>query len=122
MLNNLLIDPARRRRAALWLTLLAGVLVGVGALWPMPDIPGPPGSDKTMHILAFFALVLPTATLSPRLLVWVLPLAVLYGGAIEIVQPYFGRERELLDLVADSVGAGLGSLAGLVLFRGIVSG
>ncbi len=38
------------------------------------------------------------------------------GGFIELLQPYFNRSGEWLDFVADTVGVGLGAVAGL-LFR-----
>ena len=70
-------------------------------------------SDKLLHMIAFMGLVLPCAVLTPRLLKFVVPFAVTFGAAIEIIQPYVGREAEFLDFVADSVGIGIGVMIGV---------
>ncbi len=73
--------------------------------------------DKVLHFLAFFAIVLPAITVRPRAWVWVLPLAIALGGAIEIIQPYFGRSRELGDFIADALGAGAAVIVGHMVSR-----
>ena len=73
------------------------------------------GSDKLYHFIAFAALVLPCALLYARTLIWVLPAAILFGGAIELIQPYVGRGRELADFGADAVGVVIGAALGLSL-------
>ena len=72
-------------------------------------------SDKIAHGFAFFALILPIATLRPRHLWWVLPSAAVLGAAIEVLQPYVNRRAEWADLGADLAGLMLGVCAGLVL-------
>lgn len=72
-------------------------------------------SDKTYHSIAFSALVFPTALLYARSLFWILPLAFLFGVAIELVQPYMGRGAEAADVLADFVGLGVGTITGLAL-------
>lgn len=74
-----------------------------------------PGSDKLYHTLAFAALAFPCAFLYARTLVWVLPMALFFGGAIELIQPYVGRGAELADFAADAVGVILGATLGLTL-------
>ena len=115
ILSNLVGDPTERRRFALGLTLVISFIVGLGALWPLPSLPGPPGNDKTMHVLAFAAIALPASVLKPRLLIWIAPLAIAYGGAIEFIQPYVGREKELMDFIADAIGVVSGAAAGLAM-------
>ncbi|QGX97383.1 VanZ family protein [Roseovarius faecimaris] len=93
------------------LTALIGGVIAYGTLMP-PGPPGPPLplTDKQMHALAFFSLVLPLGWVRPR---WALGLALVafaFGGAIEIVQPQVGRSGEWADLWAD----GLGIVAGLL--------
>ena len=73
------------------------------------------GSDKLHHFIAFGALVLPCALLYARTLIWVLPAAIMFGGVIELIQPYVGRGRELADFGADAVGVVIGAAIGLTL-------
>ena len=79
-----------------------------------------PGTDKLYHFIAFTALVFPCALLFARTLNWVLPAALLFGGAIELIQPYVGRGGELADFVADALGVFIGAALGLTL-RAIVT-
>lgn len=103
-----------RQALGLALTAVVAVTVVLTTLMPSAYVPGPPGGDKTMHLLAFAALTLPTACLAHRHLTWVLPFAIVLGAAIEIIQPAFGRHRELADLYADSAGALAGVGVGLM--------
>ncbi len=52
----------------------------------------------------------------PRDAFWLLPLAVLYGGLIELIQPYVNRWAEWEDFLADSIGAITGTTIGLAIF------
>lgn len=87
------------------LALLAATLV---LLDPRGGALGPsfPFDDKVQHV-ALFALLAMLAALAyqdkPR---WGIFLAlVLYGAAVELAQARTGRSPELLDLVADALGA-----------------
>lgn len=110
---------SRKYPAIFWIALLLtgviGLAIGLVTLTPMPALPGPPGNDKAAHAFAFAVLTLPISLLAPRSLIWLMPLALAYGGAIELIQPYVGRSRELADLIADGVGI----LAGAALGRGL---
>ena len=106
---------AARRRAALGGTAVLAVAIGLLTLLPVSAPPGLPGADKSYHVLAFAALALPCALFHPRLLVWILPGAVLYGGVIELIQPSVGREGEWADFCADALGAGAGFLLGSIV-------
>ncbi|MDB5745133.1 MAG: hypothetical protein JWR68_3448 [Polaromonas sp.] len=67
------------------------------------------GWDKTNHLLAFSVLAVLGLQAYPGRLVVVLMGLLVYGGLIEILQ-FFTPDRaaEWTDLVADSVGLGLG--------------
>lgn len=94
-------------RAAAW-----GVVLGLLILMLTPHVrvPGPEAfADKVWHVLGFLAITL-SLQVGP---VWrdrlgAALLAVLIGAGVEVVQDWLGRERSLLDLVADAVGAGIG--------------
>ncbi|MCB1339730.1 MAG: VanZ family protein [Pseudooceanicola sp.] len=103
------------RRIALLATLGVAMFIAYATLTPMPHVPGPPGADKAGHLVAFALLTLPLAVVAPRHLLWLLPLGIAYGGAIELIQPHVGRSRELADFLSDGAGAVIGSVAGLAL-------
>jgi hypothetical protein len=50
-----------------------------------------------------------------RHLVWILPLALIFGGAIELIQPNFEREASWADFQADLLGIAAGAIFGLAL-------
>lgn len=105
---------------AVWLGLSLALTLVIGVLTLMPQPVRPMrlhGIDKLYHLLAFAALTFPTGFLRPRMLVAAGVLALLYGGAIEIIQPAVGRSRELADLLADGVGILLGIALGLAARR-----
>lgn len=97
-------------------TLLVAIFIGIGALMPMSGAPGPDGGDKVLHFLAFAILVMPITLSGPRQLIWAAPAALVYGGAIEIIQPFVGRSREMGDLLADGLGIVVGAVVGIVIY------
>lgn len=105
----------RRRAAAIGLTIIVSITIGILTLVPMELDPAVPGGDKSHHFLAFAALILPCAALYPRALFKCVLAATIYGGLIEIVQPYVGRTGELADFVADVCGIGAGAVLGLMV-------
>ena len=86
-----------------------------------------PGSDKVVHFIMYGGL---TATfcfdyyrrcadlLKPRLLVVALVAAIALGAMMELLQSYMGvgRTGDVIDLVANSLGALAGILAGHKIF------
>ena len=90
-------------------TIVLALIIAVLTLAPMPS-GGPSGSDKLYHILAFACLAFPLPLVRPRLTIWVVVGVIAYGGAIELIQPFFGRQAEWADLVADGIGAILGAV------------
>ena len=97
------------------MTLVLGGLIAALTLAPISG-PDMPGSDKLYHVLACAALAFPLTFARPRFMVPVALAVVVYGGLIELIQPYVGRSREWADLFADALGAmsgaGLGALFG----------
>jgi VanZ family protein len=68
-------------------------------------MPGGPAFQKMYHGLAFGAIAFVATLAFPRQVVWIILVTSLYGGAIELIQPYLGRNGNLPDWVADTVGA-----------------
>lgn len=99
----------RRMAIGSAVTLVLAVIIAVLTLAPMPS-GGPAGSDKLYHVLAFACLAFPLPLVRPRWTVWVILGVIAYGGVIEMIQPFFGRQAEWADLVADGVGAILGAI------------
>lgn len=98
----------RRMAVGSAVTTVLAVIIAVLTLAPMPS-GGPAGADKIYHVLAFACLAFPLPLVRPRFAVWVILGVIAYGGVIEVIQPFFGRQAEWADLVADGVGAILGA-------------
>lgn len=64
--------------------------------------------DKLYHMLAFAGIVLPCALFYKRSLIWLVPGLIGFGAAIELIQPFVGRDGDWVDFLADVVGIGLG--------------
>ncbi len=117
----------RRQRLVFWSrvgAVLASVIaLGIlyGTLHPKP--PGPPlygNLDKVVHFLAFFTLVFVAVLTRPGRWRWMLPLAVAFGGVIELIQPRFGRQADWGDFWANNAGAVSGAVLGVVLGRVLI--
>ncbi len=74
-------------------------------------------SDKIYHVVAFGVLAFPMAYLRPRWLMLAVPAYLAFGGLIEILQPFVGRDRSLGDWLADLIGLGIGVVIGLAAGR-----
>jgi VanZ family protein len=95
---------------------------------PQSSTPELAFSDKLAHFGAYAGL---TALLSLALsyqrkwrrfaanpFVWAAAIATIYGGFDELHQAFIpGRSCELLDFVADAIGAGLGAAIGAAVIR-----
>jgi len=93
------------------LTITLGLLIAFLTLAPVSG-KNVPGSDKLHHLLAFMALAFPLPFARPSLVLPVILGVSAYGGLIEIIQPFFGRNADWGDFVADFIGASLGGLLG----------
>ena len=104
---------ARQALALFVTTILAGIIVYL-TLTPTPlrETTEDLLLDKAYHAIAFAALVFPAAFLYRSCLIWLIPAALVFGAAIELIQPYVGRSAQLADFVADVIGVTLGLLIG----------
>jgi len=96
----------------------AGALVATLSLAPGATLPATSIGDKMEHAIAYAVLGLLGATSSGRgTMRTILGLAA-FGLIIEGLQTFSpGRSPDLLDAVADAIGAGLGGAAAIVLRR-----
>ena len=67
-------------------------------------------SDKVLHLFAYCLLVLPISLerIFSRFSVFLFALA--YGGCIELIQPFTGRQADIMDFFANAAGIILGIL------------
>lgn len=87
--------------------MLLMVCIALASLTPLPELPAP-GSDKLHHFIAYGLLALPVSLVSPKSLWYWLVIFVVFGGAIELVQPYVNRYGEWFDWVANIGGIFIG--------------
>jgi len=100
------------------LTLIVTAALTVAMLWPINQPPpAPDGTDKLVHLIAFAALAFPLARTRRFGLIAVFVGASVFGGLIEVLQPYFGRSADMQDWIADIAGVGLGIVLALVYRR-----
>ena len=100
------------RLLSLWLFWPGELLIGWGELTPHPPNLGSlVGWDKHEHFTAYFGLAsMATMMLGSRSkLVWAILGIILFSGALEILQGYTGRDPDIMDFTANSIGA-LGGL------------
>ncbi|HEY2837075.1 MAG TPA: VanZ family protein [Rhizomicrobium sp.] len=111
------------RLLSLWLFWPGVLLIAWGELTPNPpQMNGLFGWDKAEHFIAYFGLAsMATLVIGFRSrLAWAILGVILLGGALEVVQYFAGRDAELMDFVANTLGALAGTLAGalfLILFQ-----
>lgn len=97
-------------------TLIVLVFITVMSLWPLEELPGVPGSDKTHHIIAYAVLMLPTALRRPNHWKLIGLSFVVYGGTVELLQPYVNRYGEWWDMAANTIGILCGLLLAELIF------
>ena len=102
------IADLRTRNIDIYATVVIAVLIGLATLTPVEELPAVSGSDKLYHLISFAILTLPIAVIRPKALWVIFILSVVYGGAIEVLQPLVDRNCELADFLADASGALLG--------------
>lgn len=104
-----------RRAVFFFSTTVLLVIIAILTLGPVTALNTIPGNDKIHHLTGFAALLVPCAFLYGRALYYILPGSILFGGMIELLQPYVNRNGEWADFGADAIGAMLGSAIGLAL-------
>jgi VanZ family protein len=101
-----------------WLFWPGALLIVWGELTPdPPDLSLVLGWDKAQHFIAYFGLAaMATMVLGlNRRLIWAVLGIILLGGALEILQGYTGRDPDILDFLANSIGALFGTLTAILV-------
>jgi VanZ family protein len=112
--------PETLHRPALLLSVMIACAIAALSFVPVVELPGPAQPQTTQaahtqHLVAYGALVFPALATRPASALWVLPAALAWGAAIELLQPFVGRERSLEDVIANGVGIGIGTAAGVAV-------
>jgi VanZ family protein len=117
-MNDITLPLLQNRTPLLLLSLGLAATVAALTLMPQASMPvGPQGVDKLYHMVAFAALIFPTAMLRPKSCLRFGCLAIVYGGIIEAIQPVFGRSADMSDFWADGLGVAMGIFLGLAARR-----
>lgn len=102
---------------AWWATAMIAALLCVLTLSPQTASGAGSNLDKAYHFIGFGVLALPLCLAYPRR-VWTVVLGVtVFGGMIELLQPFVGRGAEWLDLLSDALGGTAAALFARVLRR-----
>lgn len=109
--------PLRLRRLVRWAFVPAIALVVWGELKPHLNVHPP--WDKALHFIAYFGLAgMATVALGRlRPAICAAVALAMFGGILEIVQGYVGRDTEWGDEVSNIIGVCLGLAAGLLILR-----
>lgn len=110
----------KQSKLAIGLSLLMAAVISMLTLTPVspPPLGAMPHSDKIYHTIAFAVLALPLSFFRPGWLIVAIPVYAAFGGIIEVIQPFVGRESDIADWIADLAGIGLGILAGRITALG----
>ena len=104
-------------RVGLSATLLVSLAICAGTLTSFSNADSFLGDDKLHHVIAFTCFVLPMILVSPKYWRAMITFSLIFGGVIELAQPYVNKTGEPMDLLANSVGAIIGIVMGAALFR-----
>ena len=108
------------RLLSIWLFWPGLALILWGELTPHPpDLGAIFGWDKLQHFTAYFGLASMATMvigLKPKLPPTILDI-ILLGGFLELVQGFTGRDPDIWDFVANSIGALSGWGVGFFLWR-----
>ena len=104
------IPDLRERNIDIYLTVVIAFVIGLATLTPVEKLTVVSGSDKLYHLLSFAILTFTIAMVRPKAVWWILILSLIFGGAIEVLQPLVNRSFEVADFSVDECGALLGIL------------
>ncbi len=115
-MKPVVLPELRYRRMWFGVGVLMALVVLVVCLVPGQNLPDVRLSDKSEHVLAFLLLSFWFGSIVVRRdLLWLVVALVAFGGLIELAQGamHLGREADLRDLLADTVGVLLGQALAL---------
>ena len=101
---------------AVYLTLGMAIIILFFSLLPLEGEKKILISDKFFHFVAYGLLILPVSLerVNSRLLIFLFAMS--YGGFIELIQPFWGREADIVDFWSN-IG---GIIFGILIAQGII--
>ena len=96
-------------------TIFLLLVIAFLSLYPLPKLPEFQGTDKTYHLVAYFLLELALGLKKPNKWVLFIFLFIIFGGVIEMIQPYVNRYGEWWDFFANTIGVISGFFVGVIL-------
>jgi len=99
-------------KAGITLTVIMGLAIIMTTLSPIADVLNVTTEDKVYHVLAFALFVMPMMWVSTKFWRYMIAASVILGAGIEVMQPYVNQVGDVMDLVADVMGAILGVITG----------
>lgn len=106
------------RTLSLWLFWPGVLLIVWGELAPNPDLDIGLGWDKLQHFTAYFGLAsMATMILGPKPRPFIILDIILLSGLLELLQSFTGRDAEMLDFAANSLGALCGFAVAQLVWR-----
>ena len=111
--------PILLRTLSRWLFWPGVLLIIWGELTPSPpDLTAGLDWDKLQHFTAYFGLAsMATMILGPKPRPFIVLDIILFSGLLELLQSLTGRDPEIADFAANSIGAVCGFAAGLLVWR-----
>ncbi len=96
------------------MTLVILFVISFLSLLPADELPKVVGSDKLHHFIAYTGLIFFVALRKPSYWwVWGF-IFIVWGGGIELIQPYVNRYGEWLDFLVNTLGILCGVLLGFL--------
>ena len=93
----------------LYLTIILALLILFLSLKPQSEVDTKfLVSDKLLHLFAYSFMILPVSLEKKFSHFSVFLSALAYGGCVELIQPFTGRESDIMDFFSNAAGIILG--------------
>lgn len=112
--------PSWLVRPSIIATLSTLAAISVASLSPVGSAGDPGSADKSMHVFAYSLAILPLVAVPSRPRFGIALVALVWSGAIELLQPLVGRTASFSDLMANAAGVLLGLSVTVLLRRVLV--
>ena len=103
-------------RYGVLLSMALLIVITIYSLTPITEEPTQNGWDKVMHIFAYLCFSFPISVSYYPRTKYIALFTILWGAGIECIQPFFGRQADIIDAFSNALGSYLGiALASLVV-------
>ena len=94
-------------------TVALAAPIGLATFILAQKLPDAPGADKSHHVIACAALVLPMSFAKPHQVWKYAVYGIMSGTLIEHAQPFVNKSGDVGDVLADACGIALGCAVGV---------